>query len=344
MVNVKRQSNQRFQSKLFAILAVLAVLLYNISCSIDSIYSTIPPPTEFSSTQNVLIHDNPTSISTSPPINNKASLTVIVPGFGNIDRLPTMTKSIKTIQGWFSAEEGYGFHCIIYVYKDEVIFEAKRNLPFCEVHYSVGLWTHHMSKVPSPPTSDTTHVAMLMDDIDIYTHSSNNIISLLNQMSKLNYNVMAAAAPNHRVYNESMHPRKECVSHETGFSDVLFTVYDAQAWACWQSQIDLDMNPSGWGYDLTFSDVCGVKVGVMDDFVLVHDDPFERTYELTSALEEMHNYIDHVAEVYEKKHNKTLPNYELLKNQPRFKTKSEVFKRTVPERVRKFQRCDEMND
>ena len=139
----------------------------------------------------------------------KANLTVVVPGFGSLDRLPIMAKSIKKIQESLYTEEGNGFHCIIYVYNSEVIFQTKKELPFCDVKYNVGLWTHHMAAVPSPPpqgivsrppnsitstpSSGTTHVAVLMDDIDLYTHSFNNINSMLTQMSRMNYNVMSAS-------------------------------------------------------------------------------------------------------------------------------------------------------
>ena len=155
-----------------------------------------------------------------------------------------------------------------------------------------------------------------------------------------------------------MQPRVGCVSHETGYTDILFTVFDAQAWRCWQSQIDLDMNPSGWGYDMTLVDMCDVKIGIMDDMVAIHNEPLERTYEETAALDQMWGWVDHVAEVYEKEHKKTLPGYAVLDEEEitgslalyindegdylTNATKGELYRYRVIERHQTYPQCDEM--
>ena len=137
----------------------------------------------------------PTGTSTTPTTTSlrgiKRSLTLVVPEYGSIEHLPIMSKSIKKIQESLSTNGYYNFHCIIYAYKTPIIYETKKELPFCDVQYSVGLWTHHMLKLPYLHSYD--HVAILRDDVDIYTHSSEDVTSMLGQMSKLNYNVMSAA-------------------------------------------------------------------------------------------------------------------------------------------------------
>ncbi len=51
---------------------------------------------------------------------------------------------------------------------------------------------------------------------------------------------------------------------------MLFTVFRAEAWRCWQEQIDLEVNQFGWGYDVTFARVCHAAVGVVDTEVVTH--------------------------------------------------------------------------
>jgi len=291
----------------------------------------------------------------------KTRLTVVVPEFGSLDHLQIMAKSIKKIKESLSTTDGYGFHCIIYAYKTQVIYETKKKLPFCDVQYSVGLWTHHMLKVPYIGSND--HVVILRDDVDIYTHS-NDITSMLTQMSKHHYNVMSGASLSHfKAKNHpthlSMKPREECKSHETSYTEIFFTIFDAKAWSCWKSQINVNVNPSGWGNDLTFGDVCRVKIGVMDDVFSFHNDPSGRTYSANAAFDEMNHWVDHVANVYEKKHDIVLPDYiefdendeEDVRRLSHFHlkdsskmNKAELYRYRVLERYQNYPQCDEFHD
>ena len=151
-----------------------------------------------------------------------------------------------------------------------------------------------------------------------------------------------------------MHPR-DCISHETAYTDILFTVFDAKTWACWQSLLDLDMNPFGWGHDMTVGDMCDAKIGVSDQVRAYHNEVEERTYGEEEALEQMWNWVNHVAEVYEKEHHKVLPDYAELDEKEvegslaRFKgkkhnyldgaTKAELYRYRVIERYQKYPHC-----
>ena len=207
-----------------------------------------------------------------------SELAVVVPGLGDAIRIPVLQKSLKGL----STEQRIS--CIVYVWDKSLMDEATERLDECTVIYSEGLWTHHMVRVDETVLGNATHIAILIDDIDV---SSVNSTSFLSTMSRAGYDAASAAVPG--WHYDSIQPRKECKSHRTDFADVLFLVYTREAWRCWRQQIDLNINEFGWGYDVTFADKCNVTVGVIDDAIAVHHGGCEhggdctRSYDGTKA-------------------------------------------------------------
>mmetsp|Transcript_6351 Transcript_6351/g.16058 ORF Transcript_6351/g.16058 Transcript_6351/m.16058 type:complete len:234 (-) Transcript_6351:180-881(-) len=201
----------------------------------------------------------------------------------------------------------------------------------------------------STSTSTSYYVAVLMDDIDLTTHRVDTG-KMIETMESQKYNVVSASFPPGTVHRPSMQHRKQCVSHETSYVDILYTIFDVDTWNCWQSNIDLDINPYGWGYDLTLADVCNVKVGVIDDQALaVHATyPCETkpnggcrksSYDTKAARAQMWAWIDHVAAVRSEqgyKNHLTSRGYVERANH----TAADNYKTTVTNRWRNFPTCD----
>lgn len=206
------------------------------------------------------VHDPPTRFVSAISPNNssmKKNLTVVVPGFGDMSRMLVLKQSLITIKRSLESRR-YGFDCLVYVYKQDILKKAIDELPFCQVQPNPGgLWTHHMKQVPPlDPTTFQTHVAVLMDDIDVFTHRL-DAAHMLDRMEQKGYQMASSSFPRGSVHREGLFQRADCQSHETGYVDILFTIFDWKTWKCWQDHIDLEINPYGWGYDVLVGDLCG---------------------------------------------------------------------------------------
>lgn len=153
-----------------------------------------------------------------------------------------------------------------YVWNRKLLQEASDALQPCNIVFSEGLWTHHMLRVDeSSLGSTTTHVAVLMDDVNV---TNIDTASFLATMIQAKYDVASAAIPG--WHYDALQPRSECKSHRTDYSDVLFTVFTRQAWSCWKRQINAEQNEHGWGYDVLLAEKCGVNVGIIDSAIALH--------------------------------------------------------------------------
>jgi hypothetical protein len=180
------------------------------------------------------------------------SILVVIPGHGIADRWPILSTSLASLKHSVG-NTGVKFSCIIYSYSDNLHLQQQN---MCEIVDSQGLWTHHMMKVNS---SSFTHVAVLMDDVDV---TGVRLPSAIATMDYFKLDVASAAMKGWHYAH--MHPRSDCIAHAANFVDVLFTLFTADAWRCWQAQLDTSLNPTGWGYDLTLKHLCHVHIGVLD--------------------------------------------------------------------------------
>jgi hypothetical protein len=128
-------------------------------------FATIPTNLPKIVTTN-LPNNVPTTLEQQP---QPPGILVVVPGLGDLARLPQLKSTLYALQQ--SAESKVGFACLVYVWKDALLKNITEELDFCLVEYSTGLWTHHMkrvgqSNVSSAKVESATHVALLLDDID----------------------------------------------------------------------------------------------------------------------------------------------------------------------------------
>lgn len=197
----------------------------------------------------------------------ESSLLVIVPGHGSYTRWAIVNASLQSLRKSCNSSK-VKFHCTIYAYNQTYTphlqkINSRENL--CDIVESDGFWTHHMLKAD---VTDHTHIAVLMDDVNTTAVSIPRAIAVMNR-----YKFDAATVAIKDWHNRFMWPKQnpKCVAHEVNFADVLFMVFTANAWACWQSLIDVDSNDMGWGYDLVFKDRCNVRIGVLDKEIGTHE-------------------------------------------------------------------------
>ena len=218
-----------------------------------------------------------------------SSVLVVVPGIGDMSRLTNLKASLLQLRKTSSAD------CLVIVWNASAMEQVKEELQFCHVQYNSGMWTDHITLVtsdhPSINFGRLTHVAILIDDIDV---RNVHLTKFLNLMRISGYG-MASASFNQWHY-PVMHSRRVCSSHRSDFSDILFSVFTIPTWICWLSLITED-NRIGWGYDLVLSGKCNVTVGVIDEFEAFHDGQCEnggdcaRSYNETLALSQLWKFV-----------------------------------------------------
>eukprot|EP01084_Bolivina_argentea_P058524 106858_1 len=268
-------------------LAISSVILLFTSLSyLTFIQIDKPDNTHYPSIQAIAISNKQSESAQE----REYKLLVVVPGTGDATRIPTLQKSLLTFKdSQQSTEINYDFQCVIYVYNWTLLDQIKHDIHYCDIQYNVGLWTDHMSKVQL--FDGTTHVAILMDDFDI---SSIDTVNFLNIMKKSKFDVASAALP--QWHYPAMHTRDLCLSHQTNFADVTFTIFAANAWLCWQNHINLDINHYGWGYDVTFNKLCNVSIGIIDDHATAVHMSDSRSYNTIPAMNQLWTWIQFVFE------------------------------------------------
>jgi len=218
-----------------------------------------------------------------------SSVLVVVPGIGDVSRLRILKASLLQLRKTSSAD------CLVFVWNASAMEQVKEELQFCHVQYNSGMWTDHIKLVtsdhPSINFGRLTHVAILIDDIDV---SKVHFTQFLNLMRISGYG-MASASFSQWHYHV-MHRRSVCTSHRSDYADILFSVFTIPTWLCWLSLLTKD-NRIGWGYDLVLSGKCNVTVGVIDEFEAFHDGQCEhggdctRSYNETLALSQLWKFI-----------------------------------------------------
>lgn len=222
----------------------------------------------------------------------ETSVLLVVPGHGQNRRWSMLEASLAKLKS-HCLDYSITFHCDIYSYNPLYTADLKKKT-FCNVIENHGLWTHHMLKVKS---SGYSHIALLMDDVNASNVSIPHAISAMS-ISRIH---LASAAMNGWHYKHMHAFPPPCLVHEVNFVDILFAIFTVQAWDCWISILDPNVNPSGWGYDLIFKRACRMRIGVLDREVARHGvggyngeekaGTLTRTYNSTAALIEMRAYV-----------------------------------------------------
>lgn len=193
------------------------------------------------------------------------SIEIVVPGHGHPARTKTLLTSLLRLQHGFMS---YGFTCSVYLY---INVSIPLNMP-CTVHPPrPGTWVTFMKL----HRSTSSFIGILLDDVlvDLNAQRLLNIVSshanvVSPSISKWYHPVMRPMYATHDGYRPSF--RKHPCVRDTAYVDVLFTLFDAPAWRCWQNLLDPSKNPNGWGTDVVFAEACKVRIAVSDHDYLFH--------------------------------------------------------------------------
>ena len=222
------------------------------------------------------------------------SVLLVIPGHGGLKRWNLLQLSIRALRK--SVKNSFqNFKCEIYSYNPTYTPQLKSK-KLCTIVENRGYWTHHMSKVNATGYS---HIAVMMDDVNA---TRVNLPRAIRTMNRFGFDV--ASAGMEQWHYSHMNPHPSCLGHAVNFVDVLFTIFTAHMWDCWVRQIDLDVNPIGWGYDLTMRDLCHSKAGVLDKEIARHghgklpgDAVFgakSRSYDTKAAVQQLRQWVGKV--------------------------------------------------
>jgi hypothetical protein len=236
---------------------------------------------------NAVLIGAPLIVSLLHPPPRRYEVLIVVPGIGDAQRIPNVERGLRRLQA-STRKNGHGFGCRVYVWNPEVLAETRGRLKSagCDVQLSEGMWTHHMSKVPSLADTNYTHVGVLMDDVDVTGVELGDFLTLMD------WSGFGVASPafDDPIY-PSMRPRYNCFYHRTDFVNIFFAVFARDAWGCWQDRlIDTDRNPLGWGMDATLHRVCNATLGVLDAHHGIHKEK-RTSYSQAEARRQMYEYI-----------------------------------------------------
>jgi hypothetical protein len=236
---------------------------------------------------NAVVIGAPLSLSLLHQPHRRCEVLIVVPGLGDAQRIPNVERSLQKLHA-STQKGGHGFGCRVFVWNADILAETRDRLALtgCDVQLSVGMWTHHMSRVPSLADTNYTHVAVLMDDVDVTGVELGDFLALMD------WSGFGVASPafDDPIY-PSMRARYNCFFHRTDFINIFFAVFTRDAWVCWQdSLIDTDRNPLGWGMDATLHRVCNVSLGVLDAHLGVHKEK-RTSYSQAEARRQMYEFI-----------------------------------------------------
>eukprot|EP00930_Biecheleria_cincta_P083298 TRINITY_DN7289_c0_g2_i1.p1 TRINITY_DN7289_c0_g2~~TRINITY_DN7289_c0_g2_i1.p1 ORF type:complete len:753 (+),score=99.07 TRINITY_DN7289_c0_g2_i1:81-2339(+) len=215
------------------------------------------------------------------------SIKLVIPGHGQPSRTATMISSIEKFR--LNVPTSIEFTCEIYVWS-QLTEKAKLDASGCVVFYVKGLWTHFMKAVDP---SSASYIAIMMDDVILENLDLQTYIS---SMEKHKLHVLSASVLPSWNW-KSMQRNSSCLLRETNYADILFAVFTREAFVCWQDLIDVNLNPHGWGYDVSFPTLCKASVGVSDQHSVVHSTGVpgeagkERSYSDAAAKDSMWSWL-----------------------------------------------------
>lgn len=215
------------------------------------------------------------------------SFHLIVPGHGIASRTAELLNSVVSVRESI-LRSSLLFACTVYVYSSVDI----SHLP-CKIVRMQGKWVRFMAHI----RTHATYVAVLMDDVSVPPHSA---LNLIRHMQSASLDIISPSFQNWA--HPAMRPtyashyrgrpryRNSCCIKETGYVDVLFTIFRSRAWQCWQKLLDPVRNPDGWGTDIIVAEKCNASIGV-SDFERARHLGKKRTYAGGTARRNMLNWL-----------------------------------------------------
>lgn len=200
-----------------------------------------------------------------------------VPGHGIPARTPQMMESLLNI--FRNTPEWMEKSCSIYVYN---------NIEFtpdpCTIVRMKGLWTDFFVDLKRKKIT-YDWVGVLLDDVKVEPKMN---LSIFNRP---NMNVLTFAFDHWHWKN--MQSSLFCGLRRSKTLDILFTIMRGDTFRCFASQIKLNINHIGWGYDLSLHKRCKTDVVVDDTQTVRHigDQLATRSYSTTRGMEELWTWL-----------------------------------------------------
>jgi hypothetical protein len=208
----------------------------------------------------------------------------VFPGFGgNKKWVDLIEKNLKSLNSTLGS-----FDCVVYQYKTAE-FDRERLKP-CRIvdnHVDEGhLWTFWMKNVSQSDLESHSHLALLLEDVDI---SGVDVENLLRIMAYHSATIVSPAldepakTQSGLYHHPSMQPTNAEVGRIVRYIDPQFTVFTLEAYKCWQNMFDLAINPIGWGYGRLVNSVCDAKMAVLDCVGIGHHMGTKSSYDSSQA-------------------------------------------------------------
>lgn len=214
---------------------------------------------------------------------NKVPLFVF-PGFGgNSEWLGLMQKNLESLDNQIGR-----FDCIVFQYKTSEL--DPQHVKPCRImnnHVDEGhLWTFWMKQVSKQDVESHSHVALLIEDVDI---SQVHVEKQLRIMTFYNATISCPAfdepnkIPGHYHHHIMEQYEAANVGRWVTYIDPQFMIFTPEKYTCWQDMIDLDVNPIGWGYDRLVHSVCDASMVILDHIGIGHHMGSDSSYDTTNA-------------------------------------------------------------
>lgn len=213
---------------------------------------------------------------------------LVIPGHGDPRNSAGLARTVARILD----TAAFAVSCVVYVYSPNVTRAgALAGLP-CDVRRASGFWTDFMRREARVRDA---HVLLAMDDV--VPSDAFNTTAFVQTLERHRFDVLSAGVGATDGYvHTTMRPRADCSTYATNYIDMLFVLFAPDAWRCWTSRIDTRVNRLGWGYDVTFQRLCGVRIGVSHEFHVMHRRLHSsvRSYSRREALRQQAAWFAHV--------------------------------------------------
>lgn len=197
---------------------------------------------------------------------------LLIPGHGHEQRVLNLKMIVNRV---------LPTRCTVFMYKNTSFRDLQ-----CDLVYTRGLWTNFMKAFKR--VEQNLDILLIMDDVVVPKN-----IKLLHRSPEKDVVSASILKWHHRV----MRPLKrfEHTWRRTTYVDMLAVRFSPLIWDCWVNQIDLQMNPSGWGYDVSFYKVCKANMNIQDNCTVLH--PLHSngpTYSHRQAKQEQAVWLKHM--------------------------------------------------
>ena len=177
------------------------------------------------------------------------NVNLLIPGHGHEHRVSNVRLIVDRVEPT---------RCTIFMFNKTSLRE-----PRCDLVYTTkkALWTTFMKQFKV--VQQNLDILLIIDDVVVsekikrlYRSPGQDVVSA--SILNWHYRVM-------RPMNRFKHTLRK-----TLYVDMLAVRFSPSIWNCWVKQIDLSINPFGWGYDVSFHKSCKPNMYIQDNCTVIH--------------------------------------------------------------------------